>query len=175
MNKPRPIINPHRFARLIAWAQAMLAWMALVMFSNAAANRRHIRQRYRFVSLDWVERFVRAAAIIRAIEITHARADPRRTRRNTAPNGFRRRIARSAYLRAVAGSRFRRALKHRDITERLRRLMAALVDIDAFARRTLVARARRRLTRLCPVVLVAPRAAALVRLTAAPPAPANTS
>lgn len=66
MNKPPRIINPHRFARLIAWAQAMLAWMALALFSAPAINRRHIRQRYRLLSLDRLERFVSAAAIIRA-------------------------------------------------------------------------------------------------------------
>lgn len=168
MNKPQRILSPHRFARLIAWAQKMLAWMTLVMFTPAAINRRHIRQRYGFISLDRVERFVRALAIVRAIQLTHLRPHPRRTLCNSAPAGFRRRVVRGAYLRSIAGSRFRKALKHRDVGARLQRLASALADINAFARRYLVPVARRRLTRLRPVILVAPAVEDVISCLLAP-------
>lgn len=174
MNKPSSIINPHRFARLIAWAQAMLAWVALALFSNTSVNRRYIRQRYRFLSLGRLERFVRAAAIVRAMEITRMSAG-RRAARNTAPSGFRRRIVRGAMMRAIAGSRFRKAIKHRDLRERLLRLAAALGDIDAFARRYLVPVAKRRLTRIAPVIMVAPAARHLMSGPAPSPLVINTS
>jgi len=176
MNKPIRLYSPHRFARLIAWAQAMLAWAALVLFSAVAPiNRRHIRQRYHALSLDCVERVVRRLAMLRAAEIAHLRTGPRRLPRNAAPDGFRRRTTPEALRRAIAGSRFRKALKHRDIAERWRRLSAALADIDAFARRYLVPRAMRRLTRLFPVLMDAPAAEPLVSLALSPASAIDSS
>jgi uncharacterized protein (DUF58 family) len=69
-------------------------------------------------------------------------------------------------MRATLGGRLRKALKHRDPRVRLQRLMAALADIDGFARRYLVARALKRLTKLNAVVMCAPPAAAVVSLAA---------
>ncbi|MGQ0533700.1 MAG: hypothetical protein ACT4OF_13565, partial [Caulobacteraceae bacterium] len=160
------LLNPHRFAQIVRWAQAMLAWLALVLCSETARiDRRHIRQRYRFVSLDWIERLIGALVLIRTVEITGIEKQPR-SLRNAAPTGFRRRIKRAGRRRATLGSRLRKALKHRDPRERIRRLMAALADIDAFARRYLVPRALRRLTKLYAIVMTAPPADAVHCLAA---------
>lgn len=176
MNKPVRLITPHRLARLVRWAQAMLAWLALAMFSEAmVVSRRRIRQRFCFASIDWAARLVRKLALVRAVEIAQIRARPRPPLRNAAPAGFRRRIARAGLMRAMAGARFRKALKARDLTERIARLLAALADIDGFARRYLVARARMRLTKLHAVVMFAPPADALVALAAPEPRAADTS
>jgi hypothetical protein len=69
-------------------------------------------------------------------------------------------------MRATVGGRLRKALKHRDPRVRTQRLMAALADIDGFARRYLVARALKRLTKLNAVVMFAPPAGAVVSLCA---------
>ncbi len=175
MNKPTRLLKQHRFARITLWARTMLAWLALALFSESARiDRRRIRQRYRFVSLDWIERLVRALAFIRAVEITGI-TKRRRFLRNAAPTGFRRRIRLSAGWRATAGSRLRKALKHRDPRQRIQRLLAALADIDAFTRRYLVSRALRRLTKLCAIVLAAPPADALISLAAPSPCADDTS
>ncbi len=138
MNKPPSPFNPHRIARLIAWLQAMLAWAASVLFTDVAQSRRRIRQRYGFLSLDPLARLVRDLAIVRAADLMHLRARPRfRGVRNAAAHGFRRCTTRGAWRRAIAGSRLRNALKHRDPLQRIQRLLAAIADIDAFARRYL--------------------------------------
>jgi hypothetical protein len=176
MNKPPSPFNPHRIARLIAWLQAMLAWAASVLFTDVAQSRRRIRQRYGFLSLDPLARLVRDLAIVRAADLMHLRARPRfRGVRNAAAHGFRRCTTRGAWRRAIAGSRLRNALKHRDPLQRIQRLLAAIADIDAFARRYLAPRARRRLTRLFPLLVFAPPAAPLIALAAPEPYAANTS
>jgi hypothetical protein len=177
MKRSVPTLNRHRFARLIRWALTLLAWLALVLFSETArVNRRRIRRRYGFVSLVWIERLVRALAIIRAVEIAGISERRRPPARNAAPAGFRRRIERrNASLRTMVGARFSSALKHRDPAERIRRLMAALADIDAFVRRYLVKRLLRRLTKLCAIVMFAPPAAAVTFLAAPPAEFADTS
>jgi hypothetical protein len=158
MNKPQPLINPHRFARLVAWLQALLAWAAQILFATTARpNRRHIRQRYGFISLDRIERCVRALVITHAVQLAQLRRR-QRPLRNAAAFGFRRRIARGGLLRAAVGARVRKALKHRDPAQRIQRLVGALANIDAFARRYLLARAKRRLTRLHAVLIAAPMA-----------------
>jgi hypothetical protein len=176
MNKPPSPFNPHRIARLTAWLRAMLAWAAAILFADAAPSRRHIRQRYGVLSLDPLARLVRDLAIVRATDLAHLRARPRfRGVRNAPAHGFRRCTARGAWRRAIAGSRLRNALKHRDPAQRLQRLLAAIADIDAFARRYLASRAKRRLTRLFPVLAFAPPAAPLIALATPEPNPANTS
>jgi hypothetical protein len=175
MHKPPRFITKHRLARLVAWAQAMLTWLARALLADVAPSRRHIRQRYPAFSLDWAERIVRALAVTRAVELAGLRKRPRPPLRNAAGRGFRRRVARGAVLRAVAGSRFRKALKHRDAAQRLQRLIAAFADIDAFARRHLVARARRRLTRLHAVIPSAPPSAPCLAQAAPEPRAVNTS
>jgi hypothetical protein len=176
MKKPPPLINPHRIARLIAWLRAMLAWAASVLFVDAAPSRRRIRQRYRFLSLNRLERLVRALIIIRAIDLAHLRARPRRgVLRNAATNGFHRCTERGAWLRAIAGSRLRKALKHRDPAQRIQLLLAALANIDGFARRYLLPRAERRLTRRFPILMLAPPVAATTSRLMPEPCAANTS
>jgi hypothetical protein len=177
MKKPPASFNPHRIARLVAWLRAMLAWASSVLFADAARpNRRHIRQRYGFLSLDLLARLVRDLAVIRATDLTHLRARPRfRGVRNAAAHGFRCCTKRGAWKRAIAGSRLRKALKHRDPLQRIQRLLAAIADIDAFARRHLAPRAKRRLTRLFPVLMFAPPAAAFVSRPMPEPCAANTS
>lgn len=178
--RPRFSINRHRRARIALWAQAMLAWLTAAMFSEPKRRRygvfrRRIRQRYRFASLGWAERLIRALAIARAIEIAGVAPRPARQLRNGAPPSARRRVMRAALLRAVVGGRFRRALKHRDLYERLRRLRAALADIDGLARRYLVARALNGLAKLYAIVIALPFAQALATLAAPAPAAADSS
>lgn len=174
MNKPVRFLNPHRTARRIAWALAMLAWIADAVFGEGAPHRRRLRQRGRFFSLRRIERFTCRLAIVRAVEIAGIR---RRGRiiRNTAPAGFRRRTAPRALARACIGARLRKAVKRGDLAERIRFLTAALSDIDGFARRYLVARARRGLTKLCAIVPIAPPAAAIFAAPAQVPALADSS
>ena len=155
----RPFLKPLRFARIVRWAQAMLAWLALLLFADAPqARRRHIRQRYGFASFDWAERLLRLLAVMRAIEIAGITKLPRPPLRNAARTGFRRRTTRGAIGRTLAGARFRKALKARDPQARLQKLLAAFADIDGFARRYLVRRMLRRLTKLHAVVMFAPPA-----------------
>lgn len=172
----RHILKPHRLARIVLWATAMLAWLASILTADAApANRRHIRQRYGFASLDWAERLLRTLALVRAVEITGVSRRPRPQLRNAASAGFRRRIARGAIGRAVAGVGFRKAIKACDLRTRIQRLRAAFADIDAFARRYLVRRVLRRLTKLCAVIPVAPPAHALRALAEPEPCAADSS
>ena len=144
----------------------MLGWIAAHVFSNAQLPSRRVRQRYRFISLGWAYRLVRALVIVRAVHLTSA-ARVRAPSRNAAPAGFRRRIHRAAKMRATFGARARKALTAREPKERLRLLVVALSDIDGFARRYMVPRALRRLTKLCAILMLAPPAHA-VRSLAAP-------
>jgi hypothetical protein len=174
MNKPVRFLSQHRLARLVAWALAMLAWVAHALLGESAPHRRRLRQRGGFFSLDRLARFACRLALARAAEIVGLRSRPRAIR-NTAPSGFRRRTAPRALLRACIGSRLRKALKRGDIATRIRVLRAALSDIDAFARRYAVPRALRRLTKLCAIVPIAPSGAALLGAPAPSPAVADSS
>jgi hypothetical protein len=153
----RPI-NSHRLARGIRWAQAMLAWLALLLCTDIVrTDRRHIRQRYgRIRRLHQIERFLAALLINRAVEIAPLPKHPGRPSRNAAPAGFRRRLVHKPSFRVMLGSRLRKALRHRDLLQRLQRLWAAFADIDALARRYVVPRVRCRLTRICPILITAP-------------------
>lgn len=174
MNKPTRLLNPHRTARLAAWALAMLAWVAGMLFGQGAPHRRRLRQRGRFFSLDRLARLTCRLAMIRAVEIAGIR--PRqRTIRNAAPAGFQRRTAPRARERACIGARLRKAMKRGDVAARIGFLAAALADIDAFARRYLLARALRRLTKLCAIVAFAPPAVAILAPPAFTPAAADSS
>lgn len=75
---------------------------------------RHIRQRYRLVSLAKIERLVGALAIVRTVELAKLQRLKRPPARDTAPPGFRRRTPRAGAWRATLGGRFREALRHRD-------------------------------------------------------------
>lgn len=174
MHKPVRFLSPHRRARLIAWALAMLAWVAGALFGAGFFGRRRLRQRGHYLSLERLTRLTCRLALVRAIELTGIR--PReRARRNSAPAGFRRRIAQRALRRASTGARLRKALKQGDLATPISFLARALADIDAFAHRYLVARARRRLTKLCAIVLIAPPAAAILAQLAHVPALADSS
>jgi hypothetical protein len=174
MNKPVRFLSQHRTARLTAWALAMLTWVANALFGAGTPGRRRLRQRGRFFSLDRLARLTCRLALIRAVEIAGIR--PRhRVIRNTAPAGFRRRTVPRTLERACFGARLRKAVKRGDTASRIRFLVAALNDIDAFARRYLLARALRRLTKLCPIVPIAPTAAAIAARPAFAPALADTS
>ena len=174
MNKPVRFLQPHRLARLTAWALAMLAWVAHALFGDGVASRRRLRQRGWFFSLDRLARLTCKLALIRAVEIAGLRSR-HRVVRNAAPAGFRRRVAPRAIVRACIGARLRKAAKRGDLAARIRFLAAALADIDAFARRYLLAPARRRLSKLCAVVLIAPSAATIAAPPAFAPAAADSS
>ena len=174
MQKPTRFLTPHRRARLIAWALAMLAWAASVMFGERLQTRRHMRERYPLLTLRWPTRLVCKLAMTRAAEIVGLRVR-RRPLRNAAPAGFRRRTRPHALLRAIVGARLRRALKRGDYAQRLRFLIDALNDLDAFARRWFVPRALRGLAKLCAVVAFAPPAAAILSAPALAPPAADSS
>jgi hypothetical protein len=174
MRKPIRFLRQHRRDRLIAWALAMLTWVASVLFTERAPTRRRIRQRYRRLSLRMLTRLVRNLAIIRAVELTQIRP-PQRQVRNAAPSGFRRRTRPRALVRAVIGARLRKAFKRGDLAQRVQFLISALADIDAFARHYLVPRALRRLTKLCAIIPIAPQADAISSALAPAPACADSS
>jgi hypothetical protein len=174
VQKPVRLLNPHRRARLIAWALAMLNWVADALFGAHALGRKRLRQRGRYFSLHRLARVVCALAMFRALEIAGLR--PRsRVLRNAAPPGFCRRTDPGAINRALIGARLRNAMKRGDLAQRIRFLSDALADIDAFARRYLVARALRGLTKLCAIVPIAPSSVALLGAPAPAPAGADSS
>lgn len=160
----QPILNQHRASRVILWAQTLLSWALLLLYSSKSQiNRRHMRQRFGLLSIEHVKRTVCALIVVRAVEIAGLRGGSGRWRRN-APLGFRCRPRTAGIMRASIGARLRRALCHRDVRERIVRLLAAFSDIDGFARRYLVARGR--LTRLRPIVIAAPLASVCASLAA---------
>jgi hypothetical protein len=175
MHKRPPLLNPNRIARLVSWAVAMLSWIALALCGARFTSRRHVRQRYGFVSLAWLTKLLGALAMIRAAEMAPVRPPPSRTMRNAAPAGFRRRINRPGQMRAILGSRLRKALAAPTAHGRICRLIAAFRDLDGFARRYLLPRALKRLTKLHAVLMVAPAADPVRTLSAPPLASADTS
>lgn len=174
MHKPTRFLTQHRRARIVAWTLAMLAWIASVLFTKRAPSRRRIRQRYGLFSLRALTRLVCDLATVRALEMTQIRRRPPKVR-NTAGAGFRRRTRPRALARAIVGARLRKAFKRGAVAERIQFLIAALSDIDAFARHYFVPRALRRLTKLWAVVPIAPAAEPILRASAPSPAIANSS
>lgn len=152
----------------------MLAWVADALLGEGATHRRRLRQPGPFFSLRRLARFACRLALVRAVEIAGIRRR-RRAIRNSASAGFRRRSVPRAVIRACIGARLRKAVKRGDLASRIRFLTAALSDIDAFARRYLVARVLRGLTRLYAVVPIAPSAAVILAAPAFTPAPADSS
>ncbi|MGQ0532215.1 MAG: hypothetical protein ACT4OF_05935 [Caulobacteraceae bacterium] len=160
---PRPLPK-HRRARLIAWALAMLAWMAQVIFAGAAFTKRHERQRGPRMSLDRLTRMVKMLIISRAIDLAGLRWRKRYIRvyrgRNITPRGS---------IRAIIGSRVRRHLKRKDKGERIGVLIHAIRHLDRYA--ALVAkRMKRRLTRRSLALFAAPPAPAAPVTSLAMPA-----
>jgi hypothetical protein len=155
MNKPPKPFNAHRLARLIVCAQALFAWAAAVWFSDKLAGRRHIRQRYRMLSLD------RLAVLVRNLMIAHTgemvgKRRRRRPWRNDAPSGFRRRTHVRSIYNAIAGSRLRRFLREGDFAARFWRLADVIFNIDHYCRRFLLRRALNGVNRLRPILIVRP-------------------
>jgi len=77
--------------------------------------------------------------------------------------------------RAILGSRLRKALAAPTAHGRIGRLIAAFRDLDGFARRYLLPRAIRRLTKLHAIVMCAPPVDAVRTLSAPALATADTS
>lgn len=168
------ILDQRRVARVVLWAQTFLSWALLLLYSTTSRiNRRHMRQRYGLLSLEGVKQIVCALIIVRAVEIARLRGGSRRQPRDASPLGFRCRARTGGLMRASIGSRLRVALRHRDLRERIARLLAAFADIDGFACRYLVARGR--LTRLRPMIIAAPRASACASLAALAPCVTDSS
>jgi hypothetical protein len=168
--RPRPVLlSAQRRARSIAWARLAFVWAAAALFGALDFKRRHIRQRYGWLDLGKLIRFVCHLALIRAAELAPAPCRVQRAARPAfAPAGFRRRVAPANLRRAAIGARLRRYLRHADGRVRIERALEALADLDACARRFLVRRALRRLTRLCPLAPARPPA----QRFASAPAPA---
>lgn len=146
MRLPKRHLSKHRRARLIAWALAMLLWMASVLFAGAAFTDRHARRRGARMSLERLARMVKLLIVSRAADFARMR---RRARyvcfqhgRDLTPRGL---------IRAVIGARVRRALKRKAIDETIAVLIDALRRLDTHA--AIVAlRMRRRLTRRTPIL-----------------------
>ncbi|WP_395646502.1 hypothetical protein [Terricaulis sp.] len=162
-------LSPHRRARLIAWALAMLAWVHAAFFQDRIMTRRHLRKRGGFLSLDQVARVVTQLIILRAAE--RARLH-RRGKISFHKHGV---DLRPRHLRRSAiGARIRRALKHRDAGQRIARLAAALRALDVWAA-LFARRLARRLTRLWAIAAQPSAAEPLAASVARTPCVADTS
>ncbi|MBL8546388.1 MAG: hypothetical protein JNL81_07980 [Hyphomonadaceae bacterium] len=148
----------------------MLVWVALFTLApKGRPDRRRFRQRHHLFSLEWLCRLVGVLIFVRAVEIARPPARPGPPPRDASPIGFHRRLRARALMRASLGSRLRAALRHRDPRERIVRLLAAVGDLDGYARRYLVPRVLRRFTRLRAIIIAAPPACALAcQITSAP-------
>lgn len=165
MHLPKRHLTKHRRARLIAWSFAMLAWLAWVFSADRAPQRRHMRRRYGFISLDRLARNVALLIIIRSTEVGSVR---RYSSNDRTPSHVRGRDVRPRHIiRSLIGGRLRRALKHGDFTTRVAILTSALRHLDAWAADH-AAHRRKGITRLWPK-RTAPSSTPLVVL-AAPPA-----
>jgi hypothetical protein len=107
--------------------------------------------------LELMPRFIECLLVLRATALAFPRPPARRSARPAnAPVGFTRRPpTRMQILRAAIGQRMRRRLRPRDLCARFVIWFDALAHLDAFAA-PLVARARRRLTRLSPLIPTRP-------------------
>ena len=176
MQTAPPILKQHRVSRVILWAQTLLGWALLLLHSSTSPiNRRHMRQRYGLLSLAGIERIVCALIVVRGVEMARVTGGSGRQRRDASPSGFRRRSRSAGIERATVGARLRAALRHRVLHEHIARLLAAFSDIDGYARRYFVARARRCMTRLWPILVVAPPTSACASLAAPAPCAVDSS
>lgn len=163
------LISAQRLARLTAWTRLALMWFAMFLFAPAALTNIRRLNRFGFLSLDDLTRCVRDLIVIRAAQIMRTPPQPRQ-RFDYAQPGFRRRMHPRQLIRAAAGSRLRRALRHRDMATRISILLAALRDLDAFARAI-----ARKLTRLAPILACAPPHNSVRTLACAAPYAADSS
>ncbi|PZO56002.1 MAG: hypothetical protein DCF16_01310 [Alphaproteobacteria bacterium] len=133
-----PIISAHRFARLIAWLCAMLAWVAA-----GGLHRRRARP-----PIAKLRTAVEHAILIIA-------ADYVRMERHRIQRGYGPRRRKGAWLRAVGGSWLRAKLRKRGgFMVQARHLLGVLANRDAIARQ-LAHRRRKPHTRRAPIVPVA--------------------
>ena len=147
--KPHILLTPHRRARLIAWALAMLAWVHAVFVADRIMTRRQLRKRGCLLSLDGLARLVTRLILIRAAEIVGPRKPRKRLFRDRGED-----LKRRHFVRSVIGSRLRRAFKHRDVHQRIAILIAALKALDVWAAR-FAKRLARRVTKLWPIAAAA--------------------
>jgi hypothetical protein len=150
----------------------MVLWGAAALLGERIATRRHIRQRYRALTITKLTHFVRNLLIIHAARYARHRAQ--RPWRNFAFTGFQRRHG-ICRIRAIAGSRLRRILNDGDLATRLKRFVHIVRNLDAYAREFLLRRAHNGLGRLNPLIATRPQAQALRLRTAPTPALADSS
>lgn len=150
----------------------MLLWTAGALLGERIAKRRHIRQRYHALSIAKLTHLVRNLLIIRAAQFVRHR--PPAPWRNFAPAGFQRRRG-ICRLRTIAGSRLRHFLSQGDLATRLMRFVDIVRNLDAYARKFLLRRARLGLSRLNSLIAARPQAQALPLHPAHTPAPADSS
>lgn len=173
MRTPQPITD-HRPARLTLWALSILVWAASALFGDARAKSRHIRQRYSALSIGKLTHMVRNLLLIRAARFQCAPLRLKHWRIYTPP-GFHRRKAPRNKLRSIAGARLRRFMKHGSLVQRLTRLIQIVRDLDAYARRFVLRRARHGLTRLLAIRMTRPSQHVLNDMCAQAPLPADSS
>jgi hypothetical protein len=158
--QPRRIaLTAHRFARLIAWLCAVLAWVA----AGAPSHRRR-----RAPAIAKLRHAVACAILI--VAATHVAPHGRRPPRRYGLHM----IAKRPSLRVIGGAFLRRKLRPRGtLVAQAKHLMAALSNRHTLARQ-LARRRRAPFTRLAPI-LPRPGAPAPLSAIAAAPAIANSS
>jgi hypothetical protein len=156
-------LSKHRRARLIAWTLAILAWVAWVFSAERAPKRRHMRQRYGFISLDRLARTVALLVVSRAGELARMR---RRANPFFARVRGRQRWPRHI-KRSIIGARLRQRLKHADFATRVAILAAAAANLDAWAVAH-IKKLRRGMTRLWAIAPAPVPAVPLITLARAP-------
>ena len=162
----RNLISDHRLARLLTWARLWLVWALSVLGALCGDWLRE--------ELDYIARGVVSVLVIKAAKRARPSKRGRHLRPLHAPRGFRMRAHMSAGRRRFLGARIRRALAGRDGSARIAAIQRMLREAERWI--AYLARRFGRLTRMRPIVLVAPPAFACA--DAAPargPAFANTS
>jgi hypothetical protein len=126
MQTQRPYLTSHRRQRLVLWALTMLTWIASLL-GGAMPLRRHLRQRYRKMSLDGIALMIKQLILVRAGEINSRR------KRRLVFSKRGRDLRRRHFMRSIYGAKLRRALKHRDPLARIAILADALKHLEVLA------------------------------------------
>ncbi len=100
---------------------------------------------------------------------------PARRWRTRARPGFRRRTEPRSLLRSVAGARLRRFLQHGSVAQRVKCLIDIVRNLDLYAHRFMLRRARNGITRLLPIRLARPSQALVYGLASSAPLLAESS
>jgi hypothetical protein len=161
-------MNEHRLARAAAWAMAVFVWLIAGMPNHTSAGKRH-HKRYAGVRIAQLRAFVRNVVLIRAAQLV--KPLPLHRFRNYAPAGFRRGHA-CQTLRRIAGGWLRRRL---NCSGSLVRLLGALRQWRRPGAELARRHRKRRLTRLCPMLIVRPPASLIRSMAALAPAYADSS